>query len=165
MSNSVEYRHRIGVQQFFKSAGRVSHVVHHAPYVDQPARNAHIPLLVLPLFYKLPFSGIMYVTVEHDGAIVLMIAFDLNATETYQRTFPEGSKPKTSRTPVFPAGWQDQFGLPYKEHQQSMQINIFDGYAIYSIKDTSASEAADEVKQDTADPQAPSQQYSPEVRP
>ena len=94
-----------------------------------------------------------------------MIAFDLNATETYQRTFPEGSKPKTSRTPVFPAGWQDQFGLPYKEHQLSMQINIFDGYAIYSIKDTSASEAADEVKQDTADPQAPSQQYSPEVRP
>lgn len=94
-----------------------------------------------------------------------MIAFDLNATETYQRTFQEGSKPKTSRTPVFPAGWQDQFGLPYKEHQQSMQINIFDGYAIYSIKDTSASEAADEVKQDTAEPQAPSQQYSPEVRP
>ena len=94
-----------------------------------------------------------------------MIAFDLNATETYQRTFPEGSKPKTSRTPVFPAGWQDQFGLPYKEHQQSMQINIFDGYAIYSIKDTSASEAADEVKQDTAEQQAPSQQYSPEVRP
>ncbi len=27
-----------------------------------------------------------------------------------------------------------------------MQINIFDGYAIYSIKDTSASEAADEGK-------------------
>ena len=65
-----------------------------------------------------------------------MIAFDLTATEVYQRTFPEGSKPKTSRTPVFPAGWQDQFGLPYKEHQQSMQINIFEGYAIYSIKDS-----------------------------
>lgn len=64
-----------------------------------------------------------------------MIAFDLTATEVYQRTFPEGEKPKSSKTPVFPAQWQDQFGLPYKEHQQSMQINIFDGYAIYSIKD------------------------------
>ena len=62
-----------------------------------------------------------------------MIAFDLNATETYQRTFSEGVKPKTSKTPVFPAGWQDQFGLSYKEHQQSMQINIFDGYRLTSF--------------------------------
>lgn len=64
-----------------------------------------------------------------------LIAFDLTATEVYQRTFPEGAKPKTSRTPVFPAEWQDQFGLPFNEHRQSMQINIFDGYAVYSIKD------------------------------
>lgn len=64
-----------------------------------------------------------------------LLAFDLTATEVYQRTFPEGKKPKNSRTPVFPAGWQNQFGLPYNEHRQSMQINIFDGYAIYAIKD------------------------------
>jgi len=64
-----------------------------------------------------------------------MIAFDLNATEVYQKTFPDGEKPKISRTPVFPAEWQNQFGLPFNEHKQSMQINIFDGYAIYSIKD------------------------------
>lgn len=70
-----------------------------------------------------------------------MIAFDLTATEVYQRTLSDGSRPKPSRTPVFPAGWQNQFGLPYKEHQQSMQINIFDGYAIYSIKDSSPSGA------------------------
>jgi len=64
-----------------------------------------------------------------------MIAFDLTATEVYQRTFSEDSKPKTSRTPVFPSAWQDQFGLPFNEHRKSMQINIFDGYAIYAIKD------------------------------
>lgn len=64
-----------------------------------------------------------------------MIAFDLNATEVYQKSIPEGEKPKISRTPVFPAEWQNQFGLPFNEHKQSMQINIFDGYAIYSIKD------------------------------
>lgn len=68
-----------------------------------------------------------------------LIAFDLTATETYRRTFSDGAKPKTSRTPVFPAEWQDQFGLPYNEHQQSMQINVFDGYAVYSIKDNSES--------------------------
>ena len=66
-----------------------------------------------------------------------LIAFDLTATEVYKRTFPEGAKPKTSKTPVFPSEWQDQFGLPFKEHRQSMQINIFDGYAIYAIKDNS----------------------------
>ena len=66
-----------------------------------------------------------------------MIAFDLTATEVYQRALPEGAKPQTARTPVFPSGWQDQFGLPYKEHQQSMQVNIFDGYAVYSIKESS----------------------------
>lgn len=62
---------------------------------------------------------------------------------------PEGAKPKTSRTPVFPAGWQDQFGLPYKEHQQSMQINIFDGYAIYSIKDSVTHEVPEAAKQES----------------
>lgn len=64
-----------------------------------------------------------------------LIAFDLTATEVYQRTFVEGAKPKTSRTPVFPSEWQEQFGLPFKEHRQSMQINIFEGYAIYAIKE------------------------------
>lgn len=67
-----------------------------------------------------------------------LLAFDLTATEVYQRTFEEGKKPRTSRTPVFPSGWQDQFGLPFSEHKQSMQINIFDGYAVYAIKEPSA---------------------------
>jgi len=64
-----------------------------------------------------------------------LLAFDLTATEVYQRTFPEGAKPKTSRIPAYPAGWQNQFGLPFHEHRQSMQINIFDGYAVYSLQD------------------------------
>ena len=67
-----------------------------------------------------------------------LIMFDLTSTEIYQKTIVEGQKPKTTRTPVFPAEWKDQFGLPYNEHQQSMQVNIFDGYAIYSIKGNSA---------------------------
>ena len=67
-----------------------------------------------------------------------LIAFDLSATEVYQRTFKDGEKPKTSRKPVFPEGWQDQFGLPFSEHRTSMQINIFDGYAVYGIKDNTA---------------------------
>ena len=64
-----------------------------------------------------------------------LIAFDLTAAETYRKVYVEGQKPKKSRTPVFPAEWQNQFGLPYNEHQRSMQINIFDGYAVYTIND------------------------------
>ena len=64
-----------------------------------------------------------------------LIAFDLTAAETYRRTVSDTGKPKTSRTPVFPAEWQNQFGLPYGEHKKSMQIDIFDGYAVYSLKD------------------------------
>ena len=70
-----------------------------------------------------------------------LIAFDLSATEVYQRVYKDGQKPKTSRTPVFPEGWQNQFGLPFKEHRNSMQINIFDGYAVYGIKENAASAA------------------------
>lgn len=73
-----------------------------------------------------------------------LIAFDLNASEIYQRIAKDGSKPKTARTPVFPAGWKEQFGLPYHEHQKSLQINIFDGYAIYGIKDNTVSSVISE---------------------
>ena len=70
-----------------------------------------------------------------------LLAFDLTATEVYQKSTSDDGKTKTSRTPVFPAGWQDQFGLPFSEHEQSMQINIFDGYAVYAIKDRTPGKA------------------------
>ena len=64
-----------------------------------------------------------------------LIAFDLTATEVYQRIERENDKPKMSRTPVYPASWQNQFGLPVNEHKKALQVNIFDGYAVYAIKD------------------------------
>ena len=64
-----------------------------------------------------------------------LIAFDLTATEVYLRTSEEGEKPRHSRTPVFPEEWEGQFGLPYNEHQNYLQISVFDGYAVYSISD------------------------------
>ena len=80
-----------------------------------------------------------------------LIAFDLTATEIYQRTVSEGSKPKTSRIPVFPAEWQNQFGLPYNEHKQSLQVDILNGYAVYSIKDT-ANDSRSEASVDAGIP-------------
>jgi len=79
-----------------------------------------------------------------------LIAFDLTATEVYQRIETEGEKPKMSRKPVFPLEWQNQFGLPYDEHKQSMQIDIFNGYAVYSIKDLSSELAQAESQPEEA---------------
>lgn len=67
-----------------------------------------------------------------------LIVFDLSATEVYQRTIVEGQKPKNSRVPVFPAEWQNQFGMPFEEHRKSLQINTFNGYAVYEIKEKQA---------------------------
>ena len=64
-----------------------------------------------------------------------LLAFDLNAPETYPKIMSDSEKPRRSKRAIYPADWQDQFGLPYYEHRQSMQINVFDGYAVYSIKD------------------------------
>ena len=69
-----------------------------------------------------------------------LLIFDLTATEMYQRVSAQGEKAKTSRIPVFPENWKGQFGLPFREHRQSMQINIFDGYAVYAIKNNQPSE-------------------------
>lgn len=64
-----------------------------------------------------------------------LFIFDLTATEIYQRTIQEGEKPKVSRTPTFPAQWQNQFGLPVEEHRKQLQVNIFNGYTVFGIKD------------------------------
>lgn len=64
-----------------------------------------------------------------------LFIFDLTATEIYQRVQQNGEKPRSSRTPVFPVEWQNQFGLPVEEHRRSLQVNIFDGYAIFGLID------------------------------
>lgn len=64
-----------------------------------------------------------------------LIVFDLTATEVYQRILKDGEKPKTSPTPIFPAEWKNQFGLPVEEHRKLLQINIFDGYTVFGVSD------------------------------
>jgi len=64
-----------------------------------------------------------------------LFTFDLNSPEIYTRTMVEGEKVKTSRTPIFPEQWKNQFGLPVTEHRKQLQINIFDGYTVFGIKE------------------------------
>lgn len=67
-----------------------------------------------------------------------LFVFDLTAGTMYERetVVDENGKErrKTSRTPVYSSEWIGKFGKPVEEHRQAVQINIFDGYAVYGMK-------------------------------
>ena len=65
-----------------------------------------------------------------------LFVFNLASKETYKRNrVQKGEKPIVNRTPVLPAEWRDQFGIPYEDHQKALQISMFDGYAVFGIKE------------------------------
>lgn len=68
-----------------------------------------------------------------------LFVFDLNSPEIYTRTIQidenGNEKRKTARKPAYLDSWKDQFGMPVEEHQQALQINIFDGYALIGVKE------------------------------
>lgn len=64
-----------------------------------------------------------------------LIIFDLKATEVFQRVKREDGTVRASRNPTFPAEWRNQFGLPVDEHKKLLQVNIFDGYTVFGVKD------------------------------
>ena len=68
----------------------------------------------------------------------LIFLFDLTSQETFERSVDEEGKRKNSRTPVFPAEWKNQFGIPFSEHKKALQVNMFDGYTVFSLADKKA---------------------------
>jgi len=66
-----------------------------------------------------------------------LLAFDLTSTEIFQRSVAEDDTARISRIASYSEDWKDQFGMPFYEHQKSMKISTFDGYAVYAIKDKS----------------------------
>lgn len=64
----------------------------------------------------------------------LLFVFDLTTPEIFQRTLKDDGKIKTSRTPSYPAEWQNQFGVTVEEHQKNIQVDIFKGYAVFSLE-------------------------------
>ena len=87
----------------------------------------------------------------------ILFVFDLTTPEIYKRIVKEGEKPKMSRTPSYPADWQNQFGLPVEEHQNTIQVNMFNGYTVFGVQKSvevanplpSADEAPVERKEET----------------
>lgn len=64
----------------------------------------------------------------------ILFVFDLTTPEIYKKVIKEGEKPKMSRTPSYPADWQNQFGLPVEEHQNTIQVNMFNGYTVFGVQ-------------------------------
>jgi len=64
-----------------------------------------------------------------------LIIFDLKATEVFQHVSRKDGTVRASRNPTFPAEWRNQFGLPVEEHKKLLQVNIFDGYTVFGVKD------------------------------
>lgn len=67
-----------------------------------------------------------------------LFVFDLDAPEIFIRTIKDGGKPKSSRTPSYPAEWEYQFGIPAEEHQKSLQIDVFNEYTVFSMQEKPA---------------------------
>lgn len=65
----------------------------------------------------------------------LLFVFDMTTPEIYVRNKNANGKETTSRTPSFPDEWKNQFGIPVEEHQNMLQINLFDGYTVFSVKE------------------------------
>lgn len=65
----------------------------------------------------------------------LLFLFDLDARETFERSTGEDGKRVSSRKPVFPEEWKSQFGIPFSEHKKALQVSLFDGYTVFSVKD------------------------------
>lgn len=65
----------------------------------------------------------------------LLFVFDLNSPEIFVKKITDDNREVTSRTASYPIEWKNQFGLPVEEHQNNLQINIFDGYTIFGVKE------------------------------
>ena len=64
----------------------------------------------------------------------LLFVFDLNTPEIFIKKEVNGVV-KNTRTPIYPEEWKDHFGLSVKEHKANLQVNIYNGYAIFGIQE------------------------------
>ncbi len=83
----------------------------------------------------------------------LLFVFDLTTPEIYIRRLSNEGREITSRKATYPAEWENQFGVPVSEHQMNLQINIFDGYAVYDIRESAEDKSNVKMEGRTSDEQ------------
>jgi len=74
-----------------------------------------------------------------------IIVFNLEETEVYIPDVKDENGTIVKHTPYFPEGWRDSFGLPVKEHEEALKINILDGYARMEVVQKRAKKKAPEA--------------------
>lgn len=85
------------------------------------------------------------VRTEQDALFV----FDLKSAQTF---ISNNKNDPNNRKALYPEEWKNQFGVPYSEHQDSMNISIFDDYAVFRIsRDEEKKEEARNERDTTAD--------------
>jgi hypothetical protein len=92
----------------------------------------------------------------------LLFVFDMTTPEIYQTSIKDDGKIRTSRTATYPEDWKNQFGVPAKEHQKKLQVDIFNGYAVFSLgtndtvpstTETQTSISSEEIRHEQTIPQ------------
>ena len=63
-----------------------------------------------------------------------LFLFDLTAFEEYTSLKDEDGKSLRNSRGVFPKSWQQNFGMPVEEHDNSLKINTFNGYTVFGVK-------------------------------
>lgn len=69
----------------------------------------------------------------------LLFVFDLTTPEIYVRKMTKDRKSKISRKPAYPDEWKNQFGVPVAEHQNRIQVSIFNEYAVFGVREADIS--------------------------
>ena len=77
----------------------------------------------------------------------LLFVFDLTSAETYG--IRSSGEKNASRTAIYPEEWKNQFGVPVNEHQDTIQVNIFDDYAVFKIDRDEEENAKEKQTHDT----------------
>ena len=70
----------------------------------------------------------------------LLFVFDLTEPEIFTHIKIENGKAIKSRRPVYPEEWKNQFGVPAEEHQNTVQVTIFDELTVFGVSKDNVSE-------------------------
>ena len=61
-----------------------------------------------------------------------LFIFDLSCAETYIKKTTEGNN--ESRKAFFPEEWKNQFGVPAEQHENTVQVSLFNKYTVFGIQ-------------------------------
>ena len=74
-----------------------------------------------------------------------LFVFDLSSAQTFISSKKDDPN---SRKAMYPEEWKNQFGVPYNDHQNTMNVSIFDDYAVFRINRDEEEKKEDSANED-----------------